>query len=89
MGTWKVAIITLLASFKFSGVFINHCSANMLQTKESTHKKDNNQNSKVEKYFFDYKKEMVQPFGASVKQYNNQYIPIYLRFPGFPGYPGY
>ena len=59
MGTWKVAIITLLASFKFSGVFINHCSANMLQTKESTHKKDNNQNSVVEKYFFDYKKEMV------------------------------
>ena len=33
MGKWKVPIITLLASFKFSsGIFINHCSANMLQT---------------------------------------------------------
>ena len=35
MGKCKVAIITLLACFKFSGcVFINHCSANMLQTKK-------------------------------------------------------
>ena len=68
MGKWKVAIITLLATFKFSGgIFIKHCSANMLQTKENTHKKDNNQSSAVGKYFFDYKKEMVQQFGASVK----------------------
>ena len=35
-GKVEVAIITLLASFKFSGnVFINHCSANMLQTKKT------------------------------------------------------
>ena len=58
MGKWKVPIITLLASFKFSnGIFINYYSANMLQTKKITHKKDNNQNSMVEKYFFGYKKK--------------------------------
>ena len=58
MGKWKVTIITLLASFKFSsGIFITQCSANMLQTKNSTRKKDNNQNSMAEKYFFSYKKK--------------------------------
>ena len=31
----------------------------MLQTKKNTRKKDNNQNSMVEKYFFGYKKEIV------------------------------
>ena len=31
----------------------------MQQTNKKTHKKDSNQNSMVEKYFFDYKKEMV------------------------------
>ena len=60
MGKWKVPVITFRASFKFSSdIFINHCSANMLQTKKNTRKKDNNQNSMVEKYFFGYKKEIV------------------------------
>ena len=35
MGKWEVAIITLLVSFKFSSGIFNHCSANMLQTKET------------------------------------------------------
>ena len=55
----KVSVITLLVRFKFLvGIFINHCLGNMLKTKK-TDKKDNNQSSMVEKYFFVYKKEMV------------------------------
>ena len=59
-GKLKVPIITFLANFKFSiGIFINNFSANMLQRKKNTHKKDNNQNSMVEKYFLGCKEEMV------------------------------
>ena len=31
-------------------------------------KKDDNQNPIVEKSFFSYKKQMIRPFGARVKQ---------------------
>ena len=66
---FRLIIFTLIACFTFSsGILINYCLANKPKTKEKPIKKDDNQNPIVEKYFFSYKKQMIRPFGARVKQ---------------------
>ena len=60
MGKWNVPIITLLASLNFRvASLLTIARLICCKRKKNTHKKENNQNSMVEKYFFGYKKEIV------------------------------